>query len=88
MNPLLLAVLLCRMDCVLQLSFCCKFIILYHIEVKEITETFLLLYFEIRDVSYRPPGTEINILSGVNISLKEKRYGFLVGIEYNKFNNF
>uniref|UniRef100_A0A2P2MUC1 ABC transporter I family member 11ic isoform X2 n=1 Tax=Rhizophora mucronata TaxID=61149 RepID=A0A2P2MUC1_RHIMU len=35
---------------------------------------FLLLYlFKVRDVSYRPPGTQISLLSGVSFSLPEKR---------------
>ncbi|XP_006365031.1 ABC transporter I family member 11, chloroplastic isoform X8 [Solanum tuberosum] len=30
--------------------------------------------FEIRDVSYRPPGTKIDLLSQVNLSIPEKRH--------------
>ncbi|XAR52024.1 hypothetical protein NMG60_11006859 [Bertholletia excelsa] len=35
--------------------------------------------FEVRDVSYRLPGTQINLLNGVNISLPEKSFGLIFG---------
>ncbi|XP_075091310.1 ABC transporter I family member 11, chloroplastic-like [Nicotiana tabacum] len=35
--------------------------------------------FEIRDVSYRPPGTKINLLSQVNLSIPEKSFGLIFG---------
>ncbi|KAK1369813.1 Non-intrinsic ABC protein 14 [Heracleum sosnowskyi] len=35
--------------------------------------------FEIRDVSYRPPGTQSNILSGVSLSLTERSFGLIFG---------
>lgn len=31
------------------------------------------VFFEARDLGYRSPGTQINLLSGVNFSLPEKR---------------
>ncbi|XP_010420031.1 PREDICTED: ABC transporter I family member 11, chloroplastic-like [Camelina sativa] len=34
---------------------------------------------EVRDVCYRPPGTELNILNGVNFSLREKSFGLIFG---------
>ncbi|KAK4347708.1 hypothetical protein RND71_034047 [Anisodus tanguticus] len=34
---------------------------------------------EIRDVSYRPPGTKINLLSQVNLSIPEKSFGLIFG---------
>ncbi|KAK3036420.1 hypothetical protein RJ639_030019 [Escallonia herrerae] len=39
----------------------------------------LIGLFEIRDVRYRPPGTEINLLNGVSFSLPEKRFGLIFG---------
>uniref|UniRef100_A0A5B6ZJB3 Putative Non-intrinsic ABC protein 14 n=1 Tax=Davidia involucrata TaxID=16924 RepID=A0A5B6ZJB3_DAVIN len=35
--------------------------------------------FEVRDVSYRPPGTQINLLNGVSFSLPEKSFGLIFG---------
>ncbi|XP_020554704.1 ABC transporter I family member 11, chloroplastic isoform X1 [Sesamum indicum] len=35
--------------------------------------------FEIKDVSYRPPGTEINLLNGISFSLQEKSFGLIFG---------
>ncbi|XP_049371724.1 ABC transporter I family member 11, chloroplastic [Solanum verrucosum] len=35
--------------------------------------------FEIRDVSYRPPGTKIDLLSQVNLSIPEKSFGLIFG---------
>ncbi|KAJ8549862.1 hypothetical protein K7X08_033569 [Anisodus acutangulus] len=35
--------------------------------------------FEIRDVSYRPPGTKIDLLSQVNLSIHEKSFGLIFG---------
>ncbi|KAJ4960101.1 hypothetical protein NE237_020011 [Protea cynaroides] len=35
--------------------------------------------FEVRDVSYRPPGTQHNLLNGVNLSLPEKSFGLVFG---------
>lgn len=35
--------------------------------------------FQVKDVSYRPPGTQINLLNGVNISLPEKSLGLIFG---------
>nr|XP_009603617.1 ABC transporter I family member 11, chloroplastic isoform X2 [Nicotiana tomentosiformis] len=35
--------------------------------------------FEIKDVSYRPPGTKINLLSQVNLSIPEKSFGLIFG---------
>ncbi|CAF2347657.1 unnamed protein product [Brassica napus] len=34
---------------------------------------------EVRDICYRPPGTELNILNGVNLSLREKSFGLIFG---------
>lgn len=33
---------------------------------------------KVRDICYRPPGTELNILNGVNLSLREKRFFFSI----------
>lgn len=44
-------------------------------EVLEVAQKFI--GFQVKDVSYRPPGTQINLLNGVNISLPEKRYSCL-----------
>ncbi|PHU25601.1 ABC transporter I family member 11, chloroplastic [Capsicum chinense] len=35
--------------------------------------------FEIRDVSYRPPGTKIDLLSQVSFSIPEKSFGLIFG---------
>lgn len=35
--------------------------------------------FEVRDVSYRPPGTQINLLNEVNICIPEKSFGLIFG---------
>lgn len=35
--------------------------------------------FEIRDVSYRPPGTKLNLLDRVNLSLPERSLGLIFG---------
>ncbi|KAI8533394.1 hypothetical protein RHMOL_Rhmol10G0006000 [Rhododendron molle] len=35
--------------------------------------------FQVKDVSYRPPGTQTNLLNGVNISLPEKSFGLIFG---------
>ncbi|KAL6959168.1 ABC transporter I member 11, chloroplastic [Sarracenia purpurea var. burkii] len=35
--------------------------------------------FEVRDVSYRPLGTQINLLNGVSMSLPEKSFGLIFG---------
>lgn len=35
--------------------------------------------FEVRDVSYRPPGTELSLLKEVNFSLPEKSFGLIYG---------
>ncbi|XP_057481426.1 ABC transporter I family member 11, chloroplastic isoform X1 [Actinidia eriantha] len=35
--------------------------------------------FEVRNITYRPPGTEINLLNGVSISLPEKSFGLIFG---------
>eukprot|EP00257_Ricinus_communis_P013478 XP_015570912.1 ABC transporter I family member 11, chloroplastic isoform X2 [Ricinus communis] len=35
--------------------------------------------FEVRDVSYRPPGTQLNLLNGVSFSLPEKSFGLIFG---------
>ncbi|KAL0450813.1 UNVERIFIED_CONTAM: ABC transporter I family member 11, chloroplastic [Sesamum latifolium] len=35
--------------------------------------------FEIKDVSYRPPGTEIDLLNGISFSLQEKSFGLIFG---------
>ncbi|KAJ4729488.1 ABC transporter-like protein [Melia azedarach] len=34
---------------------------------------------EVRDVCYRPPGTQVNILNGVSFSLPEKSFGLIFG---------
>lgn len=34
---------------------------------------------EVRDVSYRPPGTQVDILNGVSFSLPEKSFGLIFG---------
>ncbi|XP_022134481.1 ABC transporter I family member 11, chloroplastic isoform X2 [Momordica charantia] len=35
--------------------------------------------FEVRDLSYRPPGTELALLDAVNFSLREKSFGLIFG---------
>ncbi|XP_010550217.1 PREDICTED: ABC transporter I family member 11, chloroplastic isoform X2 [Tarenaya hassleriana] len=35
--------------------------------------------FEVRDLCYRPPGTQFNILNGVNFSLRENSFGLIFG---------
>ncbi|XP_023923283.2 ABC transporter I family member 11, chloroplastic [Quercus suber] len=35
--------------------------------------------FEVRDVSYRPPGTETSLLKSVNFTLPEKSFGLIFG---------
>lgn len=35
--------------------------------------------FEVRDVSYQPPGTELSLLNAVNFSLPEKSFGLIFG---------
>ncbi|XP_062151661.1 ABC transporter I family member 11, chloroplastic [Alnus glutinosa] len=35
--------------------------------------------FEVKDVSYRPPGTQISLLNAVNFSLPEKSFGLIFG---------
>ncbi|CAA0813133.1 ABC transporter I family member 11-chloroplastic [Striga hermonthica] len=35
--------------------------------------------FEIKGLSYRPPGTEIDLLNGVSLSLPEKSFGLIFG---------
>ncbi|CAK7328333.1 unnamed protein product [Dovyalis caffra] len=35
--------------------------------------------FEVKDVSYRPPGTELNLLNKVTFSLPEKSFGLIFG---------
>ncbi|KAL3526276.1 hypothetical protein ACH5RR_010932 [Cinchona calisaya] len=35
--------------------------------------------FQIKDVSYRPPGTKTNLLDGVSFSLREKSFGLIFG---------
>ncbi|KAL0351162.1 UNVERIFIED_CONTAM: ABC transporter I family member 11, chloroplastic [Sesamum radiatum] len=35
--------------------------------------------FQIKDVSYRPPGTEIDLLNGISFSLQEKSFGLIFG---------
>ncbi|XP_022939933.1 ABC transporter I family member 11, chloroplastic [Cucurbita moschata] len=35
--------------------------------------------FEVRDLSYRPPGTEHSLLDTVNFSLREKSFGLIFG---------
>lgn len=37
-----------------------------------------MCYFKVKDVCYRPPGTEVNILNGVSFSLPQKRYVFVL----------
>nr|KJB70676.1 hypothetical protein B456_011G086500 [Gossypium raimondii] len=34
---------------------------------------------EVKDVHYRPPGTQINLLNGVSFSLPEKSFGLIFG---------
>lgn len=34
---------------------------------------------EVKDVQYRPPGTQINLLNGVSFSLPEKSFGLIFG---------
>ncbi|EPS73363.1 non-intrinsic abc protein 14, partial [Genlisea aurea] len=36
-------------------------------------------FFEVKDVSYRPPGTQINILNKVSFSLRDKSLGIIFG---------
>lgn len=38
----------------------------------------LFVIFKVRDLSYRPPGTEHSLLDTVNFSLREKRYNLLL----------
>ncbi|XP_071693886.1 ABC transporter I family member 11, chloroplastic [Rutidosis leptorrhynchoides] len=35
--------------------------------------------FEIRDIRYRPPGTQLNLLNDVSLSLPEKSFGLIFG---------
>ncbi|OWM71418.1 ABC transporter I family member 11, chloroplastic [Punica granatum] len=35
--------------------------------------------FEVKDVHYRPPGTQLNLLKGVSFSLPEKSFGLIFG---------
>ncbi|XVF57759.1 hypothetical protein PTKIN_Ptkin07bG0007900 [Pterospermum kingtungense] len=35
--------------------------------------------FEVKDVYYQPPGTQINLLNGVSFSLQEKSFGLIFG---------
>ncbi|CAI9111599.1 OLC1v1011858C1 [Oldenlandia corymbosa var. corymbosa] len=35
--------------------------------------------FEVNDVAYRPPGTKVNLLDDVSLSLREKRFGLIYG---------
>nr|XP_043606138.1 ABC transporter I family member 11, chloroplastic isoform X2 [Erigeron canadensis] len=35
--------------------------------------------FQIRDIRYRPPGTELNLLNDVNFTLPEKSFGLIFG---------
>ncbi|KAK4764547.1 hypothetical protein SAY86_025637 [Trapa natans] len=35
--------------------------------------------FEVKDVHYRPPGTQLNLLRGVSFSLPEKSFGLIFG---------
>ncbi|XP_038698647.1 ABC transporter I family member 11, chloroplastic-like isoform X1 [Tripterygium wilfordii] len=35
--------------------------------------------FEVKDISYQPPGTEINLLNAVSFSLPEKSFGLIFG---------
>ncbi|XP_024031803.1 ABC transporter I family member 11, chloroplastic [Morus notabilis] len=35
--------------------------------------------FEVRDVSYRPPGTQLSLLNSVSFSLPEKSFGLIFG---------
>ncbi|KAK7336095.1 hypothetical protein VNO77_16626 [Canavalia gladiata] len=35
--------------------------------------------FEVRDVSYQPPGTQLRLLNSVNFSLPEKSFGLIFG---------
>ncbi|KAI3503583.1 hypothetical protein L1887_32029 [Cichorium endivia] len=35
--------------------------------------------FEIRDIKYRPPGTQINLLNDVNLTLPQKSFGLIFG---------
>ncbi|KAL3526194.1 hypothetical protein ACH5RR_014566 [Cinchona calisaya] len=35
--------------------------------------------YEIKDVSYRPCGTKVNLLDGVTFSLREKSFGLIFG---------
>ncbi|KAL0887940.1 hypothetical protein Bca101_011923 [Brassica carinata] len=37
------------------------------------------VFSELSDICYRPPGTELNILNGVNLSLREKSFGLIFG---------
>ncbi|KAF5755462.1 putative ABC transporter, AAA+ ATPase domain, P-loop containing nucleoside triphosphate hydrolase [Helianthus annuus] len=36
-------------------------------------------YFEARDIKYRPPGTQINLLNDVSFTLPEKSFGLIFG---------
>ncbi|KAL0377275.1 UNVERIFIED_CONTAM: ABC transporter I family member 11, chloroplastic [Sesamum radiatum] len=39
----------------------------------------IISYVLIKDVSYRPPGTEIDLLNGISFSLQEKSFGLIFG---------
>ncbi|KAJ0112870.1 hypothetical protein Patl1_03057 [Pistacia atlantica] len=36
-------------------------------------------FLEVKDVYYRPPGTQLNILNGISFSLPEKSFGLIFG---------
>lgn len=49
----------------------------FEVKVHEVLDSiniFFFSLFKVRDVSYRPPGTEMSLLKSVNFSLPEKRY--------------
>jgi RAB protein geranylgeranyltransferase component A len=39
-------------------------------------------FFQVRKVTYRPPGTEQNLLKEINLSLREKRQAYLLWLNY------
>ena len=70
--------LVARFSCKHQFNVCQN--LNFEVKVHKVIETIIFFFssFKVRDVSYRPPGTELSLLKEVNFSLPEKRYTFLV----------
>lgn len=57
-----------------QLNAYCYLDFIYESEVVLVIKSIISVTLKIKDVSYRPPGTQVNLLNGVSFSLPEKRY--------------